>query len=97
MKGVIVEVDLYYQIRTLYNEGESIRSIARRLSISRPTVKKYCEGNTHPDVRKPYMRDTEVITDKIREFIKTCLNEDRQMQLPKTKAYCKTYLRPPCC
>ena len=41
MKGVIVEVDLYYQIRTLYNEGESIRSIARRLNISRPTVKKY--------------------------------------------------------
>jgi len=85
MKGVIVEVDLYYQIRTLYNEGESIRSIARRLNISRPTVKKYCEGNTHPDVRKPYMRDSEVITDEIREFIKTCLDEDRQMQLPKQK------------
>ena len=82
---MIVEVDLYYQIRTLYNEGESIRSIARRLNISRPTVKKYCEGNTHPDVRKPYMRDSEVITDEIREFIKTCLDEDRQMQLPKQR------------
>lgn len=82
---MIVEVDLYYQIRTLYNEGESIRSLARRLNISRPTVKKYCEGNTHPDVRKPYMRDSEVITDEIREFIKTCLDEDRQMQLPKQR------------
>ena len=41
MKGVIFEVDLYYQIRILYNEGESIRSIARRLNVSRPTVKKY--------------------------------------------------------
>lgn len=82
---MIVEVDLYYQIRTLYNEGESIRSIARRLNISRPTVKKYCEGNTHPDVRKPYMRDSEVVTDEIREFIKTCLDEDRQMQLPKQR------------
>lgn len=31
------------------------------------------------------MWDSEVITDEIREFIKTCLNEDRQMQLPKQK------------
>jgi len=80
---VIVEVDLYYQIRSLHNKGESIRSIARRLGISRPTVKKYCEGNTHPDIRKPYTRESEVITDEVREFIKACFEEDRQMRLPK--------------
>ena len=45
MKGVIIEVDTYSKIRTLYTEGESIRSIARRLGVSRQTVKKYCEGN----------------------------------------------------
>ena len=83
MKGVIVEVDLYYQIRSLHNKGESIRSIARRLGISRPTVKKYCDGNTHPDIRKPYTRESEVITDEVREFIKACFEEDRQMRLPK--------------
>ena len=69
MKGVIVEVDLYYKIRTLYNEGESIRSISRRLGISRQTVKKYCEGNTHPDVRKSYTREADIITDDVRSFI----------------------------
>ena len=46
MKGVIIEVDTYSKIRTLYTEGESIRSIARRLGVSRQTVKKYCEGDT---------------------------------------------------
>ena len=82
---MIVEVDLYYRIRTLYNEGESIRSISRRLGVSRQTVKKYCEGNTHPDVRKSYIRESDVITDDVREFIKACLEEDRLMQLPKQK------------
>lgn len=82
---MIVEVDLYYRIRTLYNEGESIRSISRRLGVSRQTVKKYCEGNTHPDVRKSYIRESDVITDDVRDFIKACLEEDRLMQLPKQK------------
>ena len=85
MKGVIVEVDLYYRIRALYNEGESIRSISRRLGISRQTVKKYCEGNTHPDVRKAYTRESDVITYDVRDFIRACLEEDRLMQLPKQK------------
>lgn len=82
---MVIEVDLYYRIRTLYNEGESIRSIARRLGISRQTVKKYCEGNTHPDVRKTYNRESDVITDDIRDFTRACLEEDRLMQLPKQK------------
>ena len=41
---MIIEMDMYSSIRTRYLEGESIRSIARCLKISRPTVKKYCEG-----------------------------------------------------
>jgi len=63
MKDVIVEVDLYYQIRSLYNEGESIRSIARRLGVSRPTVKKYCEGNTLFN-KEDYERISEELKEK---------------------------------
>ena len=58
---MIIEVDIYSQIRTLHTEGESQRSIAKRLGISRQTVKKYCEGNTHPDVRKSYTRTNNVM------------------------------------
>ena len=80
---MIVEMDLYAQIRTLYNEGFSQRNIAHRLGISRQTVKKYCEGNTHPDERKPYHRESEVLTQDVLDFIRSCLEEDRKEKLHK--------------
>lgn len=80
---MIVEMDLYYKIRALYNEGESQRSIAKRLGVSRQTVKKYCEGNTHPEVRKAYHREPEVLTQDVIDFIRSCLDEDREEHLSK--------------
>ncbi len=85
MKGVIIEVDTYSKIRTLYTEGESIRSIARRLGVSRQTVKKYCEGNTHPDVRKSYNRTSDVITNDVKNFILDCFKQDKEENLAKQK------------
>jgi transposase len=85
MKGVIIEVDLYSKIRTLYTEGESMRSIATRLGISRQTVKKYCEGNTHPDVRKVYTRQPDVITEDVKSFILSCFHQDEAENLTKQK------------
>ena len=85
MKGVIIEVDIYSAIRTRYSEGESMRSIARDLGISRQTVKKYCEGATHPEVRKNYQREPDVITDNIKAFILSCLKEDEDENLKKQK------------
>lgn len=56
---MIVEMDMYEKIRSYYNDGKSIRWIARTLGISRQTVKKYCSGDTMPGIRKEsksYMR-----------------------------------------
>ncbi len=80
---MIIQMDLYYQIRTYHNEGKSIRWIAQTLGVSRQTVRKYCEGDTHPDIRKEYHRETTVVTDEIREFILACLREDEEEGLPK--------------
>ncbi len=85
MKGVIIEVDIYSKIRTLYTEGESQRSIAKRLGISRQTVKKYCEGNTHPDVRRSYSRPPDVITDDIKAYILSCIQQNQKENLKKQK------------
>lgn len=82
---MIIEVDTYSKIRTLYTEGESIRSIARRLGVSRQTVKKYCEGNTHPDVRKSYNRTSDVITNDVKNFILDCFKQDNEENLAKQK------------
>lgn len=80
---MIIEVDIYSQIRRLYEEGESQRSIAKRLGIARQTVKKYCEGSTHPEVRKSYSRVNNVITDEVKTFILSCFQQDREEKLSK--------------
>ena len=82
---MIIGVDLYSQIRLLYTEGESLRAIARQLGVSRQTVKKYCEGSTHPDVRKFYSRTSDVITTDIKVFIIDCFRQDKEENLTKQK------------
>ncbi len=82
---MIIEVDMYYQIRSFYNEGKSIRWIAKTLGISRQTVRKYCEGDTHPDIRKDYSREPTVVNDAVKEFIVNCFREDDREGLAKQK------------
>lgn len=82
---MIIEVDIYEKIRSLYEEGESQRSIAARLGISRQTVKKYCQGDTHPEVRKAYTRQCNVITDDVTNFILNCFRKDQEENLKKQK------------
>ena len=84
--GVIIEVDLYKQIRHMYvNQGISKRAIARALTISRNTVIKYCDGSHVPWERKTPQRTSTVITAEIEAFIQECLQEDREENLPKQK------------
>ena len=82
---MIIELDICSAIRTQYLDGESIRSIARSLKISRPTVKKYCEGSTHPEVRKAYQREPDIITDAIKAFVLNCFKQDEDENLKKQK------------
>jgi len=50
-----IDTETYKMIRRLYAvEGLSQRQIARQLKVSRKTVRKYCEGQVLPDVRKSY-------------------------------------------
>ena len=85
MKGVIIEVDTYAAIRNRYLDGESIRSIAKSLGISRQTVNKYCKGSTHPEVRKPYRREPDILTEDILSFILGCFKEDAEENLKKQR------------
>ena len=82
---MIIELDIYSAIRTRYLEGESIRSISRCLKISRPTVKKYCEGATHPEAKKTYQRDPDIITADIKAFVLNCFKQDEVEKLKKQK------------
>ena len=80
---MVVGMSLYSQIREAYTSGESQRSIAKRLGVSRQTVKKYCEGETMPGIRKEYLRAPSVITPDIENFIHMCLESDKEEGLRK--------------
>lgn len=82
---MIIEVDIYEEIRKLHLNGISQRSIASKLGISRQTVKKYCNGDTVPWVRKDYERPADVITDEVKAFILGCVEGDQSENLRKQK------------
>lgn len=73
----------YKEIRQRFLAGESQRSIAKSMNISRNTVKKYCEGAKVPWERKTPERQSTILTDDIIAFILSCLEEDKQEGLKK--------------
>jgi transposase len=72
-------VDYYKDIRHLYVvEGLSQRAIAKRLGISRKTVKRYCLGEVIPWEKRPRAeRQKKVITEEVKEFVKQCFEKDK--------------------
>lgn len=75
----------YKQIRQRYLNGESQRSIAKSMGISRNTVKKYCEGENVPWERKTPEREASVLTEDVLAFINSCLEEDEAEGLKKQR------------
>ncbi len=83
---MVTEVDVYQEIRRLQLEGVvSKREAARRLGISRNTVKKYWDGDVVPWERKVYTREAGVITAEVRQYIVACLDEDDSEGVKKQK------------
>ena len=79
-------METYKQIRRLQNEGvTSQRQAAKLLGISRNTVKKYWEGDRVPWDRKPYIRESPVMTPEVVTFVQRCLDEDDKSNIRKQK------------
>jgi predicted transcriptional regulator len=66
-------------------EGLSKREIARRLGVSRNTVKRYCEGGHVPWERKKSPHKSPVITEEVIEFVRNCLEGDSKA--PRKQRY----------
>ena len=80
---MVVTMEMYEEIRAYHNQGRSIRWIAKRMRISRQTVKKYCKGETIPGVRKEYHRESDVVTEDVKTFIEECFKSDEEEGLKK--------------
>ena len=63
----------------------SQRTAAKRLGISRNTVKKYWEGDNVPWEHKPYNRDATVMTPEVVQFVKDCLDEDDAVNIKRQR------------
>lgn len=72
----VIGMDLYENIRKLYVLETSKREIARKLGISRNTVRKYCKGEHIPGEKTHRNRDNPVLTDEVKEIIKGYIRED---------------------
>lgn len=73
----MIDVKIYEQIRYLFAvEKLSQRAIARKLGISRNTVKRYCQGENVPWESKARKYDSPV-TDPIENIIRDWLEEDK--------------------
>lgn len=82
---MVIEVEIYSEIRKLTIDGMSQRAIAKKLGVSRQTVKKYGEGGAMPGHRKSYNRQAGVITPEVIRFIESCFKLDAEENLPKQK------------
>lgn len=87
MKGVKIDVEIYEAIRKLHvQDNLSQRAIAKKLGISRNTVRKYIDGAAVPWERKPYTSSgSKVITEDVESFINHCLRDDESHTHNKQK------------
>lgn len=73
---MVITLEMYKQIRRMTLDGLSQRAIAKQLHISRNTVRKFMNGAAVPWERKPYERAPNVLTENVKAFIQSCIEQD---------------------
>ena len=78
-------MEVYKEVRRLHLEGMGQRQIARRLGISRNTVRKYMDGEAVPWEKKERERKETSLTAEVKAFVANCLKQDEEEGTKKQK------------
>ena len=80
-----IKMDEYEKIRYMKEvERVSQREAAKRLGLSRNTVRRYWNGETVPWERRCGSgRKNDVVTEEVKAFIRSCIKEDEESGLKK--------------
>ena len=87
-----IELELYRDIRRLFNEGRSQRQIARMLHCSRKTVKKYCQGAVNHDAQKHLPRAEMSLHEALKREIEDMIKRNEDLP-PKQRMTAKSMWR----
>ena len=78
-------MEVYKEVRRLRLEGVGQRQIAKRLGISRNTVRKYMDGEAVPWEKKERERKETSLTAEVKAFVANCLKQDEEEGTKKQK------------
>ena len=82
---MVITMEVYKEVRRLHLEGMGQRQIARRLGISRNTVRKYMDGEAVPWEKKERERKETSLTAEVKAFVANCLKQDEEEGTKKQK------------
>jgi len=74
-----IELDLYRDIRRLFNDGRSQRQIAKILRCGRMTVRKYCQGALTHDAKKTVPETGTPLRQTLEQEIESMLEENKNL------------------
>lgn len=80
-----IDLEQYNNIRQLYSEGISIRTISKMLGINRATVRRYCKGEITPDDKITRQKTPTEKHKVVESLIKKYIDENKDNFIDKQK------------
>jgi transposase len=79
----MLDVEKVLECKQLYGSGESIRSIAERVGVSRNTVRRYVRGERLPGEYRMKSDRRQPVRDEIAGRVRALLEEERAKETPR--------------
>lgn len=89
----MLKVDQVHECKRLFGQGCSLREIARRLEISRNTVRRYVRDGKLPGSYEKQKRREAPVRDRIEPIVRELLEKEVELQTPRKQRLTGSQLR----